>query len=282
MSENGHGAVEADIHACERLLDAGDPDAALVCLQKRAGRRGDLGKLPPPLPALACEALLACERPAEAECVAETALATVPEDPDLLTWRACARFRLWRFADALADAERALAIEPELAAAHHVGGLSADHLGRPDAAELHLVRAARADPEAFPVGVRMTRDAFDRVVQETLAEVRADGRFTRILEEVAVVVEDLPGDAVRQAGADAPDLLGFFAGRALDDRAADTSWGPGDGAPHPGTLFLFRKNLARACETRDELRTEIRVTVLHELAHLLGFDEEEMHELGLE
>ncbi len=272
---------ERDLRAVEERLDEGDAEGAVRLLRKLAGP--DLGAAPMPLPALAAEALLLGDDPAAAERVVLAALARAPADPDLIVWKAAAEYRLWKFREASESARLALAAEPDLAYAHQVRGLACDHLGRRDEAAAHLARATRLDPEAFPPEPRISREAFDGVVRETLADVRRDERLGKVLEEVAVVVEDLPSEAVHRAGADDPDLLGFFAGRSLADRAGDTSgWGPGPGAPHPGTLQLFRRNLLRACRDREELAEEIRVTVLHELAHLLGFDEEEMEGLGLE
>ena len=50
----------------------------------------------------------------------------------------------------------------------------------------------------------------------------------------------------------------------------------------PGVVFLFQKNLERMCPDRPTLEDEIRITVWHELAHYLGFGEDEMEEMGLD
>jgi predicted Zn-dependent protease with MMP-like domain len=49
----------------------------------------------------------------------------------------------------------------------------------------------------------------------------------------------------------------------------------------PGLIYLFRRNLLRMCRDREELAREIRTTVLHEVAHLLGLDEDGVGEWGL-
>ncbi|MCI0343318.1 MAG: metallopeptidase family protein [Planctomycetales bacterium] len=281
MSREPSAPGEQDLAAVEARLDEGDPEGAVRLLRGLAG--GDLGAAPMPIPALAAEALLLGDDPAGAERIVLAGLSRAPGDPDLLVWKAAAEYRLWKFREAAESARLALAADADVAYAHQVRGLACDHLGRRDEATAHLARASRLDPDAFPPEPKIPREAFDRVVRETVEDVRRDQSLAKVLEEVAVVVEDLPSEAVHRAGADDPDLLGFFAGRSLADRAADSGgWGPGPGAPHPGTLYLFRKNLMRACRDRAELAEEIRVTVLHELAHLLGFDEEEMEGLGLE
>jgi predicted Zn-dependent protease with MMP-like domain len=68
-------------------------------------------------------------------------------------------------------------------------------------------------------------------------------------------------------------MLGMFRGPSLRERV---------GGELPPAIFLFQRNLERAARTREELVEQIRVTVLHEVGHLLGLSEEELHERGLE
>jgi predicted Zn-dependent protease with MMP-like domain len=49
----------------------------------------------------------------------------------------------------------------------------------------------------------------------------------------------------------------------------------------PGEIYLFRRNLLRACHDREELAREIRITVQHEVGHLLGLNEDELGSWGL-
>jgi predicted Zn-dependent protease with MMP-like domain len=73
----------------------------------------------------------------------------------------------------------------------------------------------------------------------------------------------------------APDLLGLFVGRHLLERSHD------DLPSAPGAIFLFRRNLLRTCRSKEELAREIRITVQHEVGHLLGLDEEDLERWGL-
>jgi predicted Zn-dependent protease with MMP-like domain len=85
------------------------------------------------------------------------------------------------------------------------------------------------------------------------------------LQNVAVVVEDEnPED---------PDVFGLYHGVPLPER------GDVAGLP-PDTISIYRRPLEASFPDPEELRDEIRITVLHELAHYFGFDEERIAELG--
>ena len=49
----------------------------------------------------------------------------------------------------------------------------------------------------------------------------------------------------------------------------------------PGAIYIFRRNLLRSCADLEELKREVRITVQHEVGHLLGLDEDELEEWGL-
>ncbi len=106
---------------------------------------------------------------------------------------------------------------------------------------------------------------FEDVVRQALDSLPpeiADG-----LRNVAVVVEDEdPGD---------PDIYGVFEGVPLTDG------GPGPGEL-PNRIAIFRRPLEADFGDVDELREEIRITVLHELGHYFGLDEDRLSELGYE
>ena len=70
-------------------------------------------------------------------------------------------------------------------------------------------------------------------------------------------------------------MLGLFVGRDLLGRTQSDL--PGT----PGAIYLFRRNLLRVCGDRDELAREVRITVQHEVGHLLGLDEDDLEKWGL-
>ncbi len=189
--------------------------------------------------------------------------------------RALASFLLARFEDARADARRALAVHAELAEAHDLLSRTLEHLGDPEGAAREAEEAAGLDPENYPPPLDVSDEEFDAVVERSLKELPP--RVRQALEEIPVLVEPLPDPALLTAESPhlAPDLLGLFMGRDLMSRShADLPAGP-------GAIYLFRKNLLRACHDREELAKEIRITVQHEVGHLLGLDEDQLESWGL-
>jgi predicted Zn-dependent protease with MMP-like domain len=114
---------------------------------------------------------------------------------------------------------------------------------------------------------------FDRAVEEALAEVPAD--FGRYLENVVIEVQNRPSAALRRTEDVPDDVLGLYVGVPLEDKGPENV-----GLPLPDRVYLFRDNLCAMCRSRDELVAEIRVTVLHELGHHFGLDEDRLAELG--
>jgi predicted Zn-dependent protease with MMP-like domain len=87
------------------------------------------------------------------------------------------------------------------------------------------------------------------------------------MDNIHVVVEDRPTP-------DQGDVLGLYEGVSLLDRSADY-WGA-----LPDRIIVFREPHLELDLTDDELEEEIRKTVLHEIAHHLGIDDQRLHELG--
>lgn len=106
---------------------------------------------------------------------------------------------------------------------------------------------------------------FEEAVEQALATIPEDLRAA--LDNVVILVEDEPPD-------DEPDLLGLYDGVPLTER--DGSWA----MALPDRILIFQGPLQRLCDTREELLDEIAVTVVHEIAHYFGIDDDRLHELG--
>jgi predicted Zn-dependent protease with MMP-like domain len=118
----------------------------------------------------------------------------------------------------------------------------------------------------------MSEAEFDRAVEEALREIPKE--FEPYLENLMIEVQPRP-DARLLREYDVPDdLLGLYLGVPLEDKAA------GGQLPMPDRVLIFRENLLEMCESRAELLEEIRITVLHEVGHHFGLDEERLEDLG--
>jgi predicted Zn-dependent protease with MMP-like domain len=134
-------------------------------------------------------------------------------------------------------------------------------------------RGARSAPHR-PRRTAHTR--FDRLVDMAIASIPA--RFRTALDGVAVVIADEPSPEQRRENGLARDetLYGLYEGVPLN------AWG-GDWLPVPTRIILFRLPLEEDFPDPDDLADEVRVTLLHELAHHLGIeDEDRLRELGID
>ncbi len=121
--------------------------------------------------------------------------------------------------------------------------------------------------------IRISNAEFDRAVEQALASVPDE--FRPYLENVLIEVQPRPTPAF-MAEQDVPDdILGIYVGLPLEDKAADHGV-----PPLPDRIIIFRDALCEMCESRAELIDEIRITVLHEIGHHFGLDEDMLEELG--
>jgi predicted Zn-dependent protease with MMP-like domain len=197
------------------------------------------------------------------------------DHPDLLWAQAQLALREWR----LEDAERLFTKVAEVedaAGVHERLSLLADLRGDFEEADARLRRAHALDPE-FTLPPRLTDEEFEAVVDEAVQSLPAE--FQAPLETTELVVEPVPSHWMID-GSDPsdtpPDLLGLFVG------ASELEKNELSGEFIPRRIFLFQRNLERASKDRAELLQEIRVTLFHEIGHMLGFDEQGVAEMGLE
>lgn len=113
--------------------------------------------------------------------------------------------------------------------------------------------------------MEMHREAFEQLVVDELDLLPDD--MVDGLENVIFVVEDRPEDG-------SLDLLGLYDGVALTER---DRYGVGE---LPDRIIVYREPHLAACETLEELRDEVHTTLVHEIAHFYGIDDERLHELG--
>lgn len=207
----------------------------------------------------------------------EVALRQSPDRADALHERGVARFNLGLFAEAKPDFLAVLAQRPDDAFAHHMLGLTLDWLGDGEA-EGHLARAIELAPDEFTRAVLLPPDELRAEIDTVISSLPADRRSA--LRNARFEVTDLPSleDLRSVSPPFPPTILGLYRG-PLDP--ADAAVPDAVHATTP-SIVLYRKNLARAVRTRGELTREIRDTVLHEIGHFEGLDEDDLRRRGME
>jgi predicted Zn-dependent protease with MMP-like domain len=195
------------------------------------------------------------------------------EEPDVVWLRGELALARWDVEPASALFER-FARDSRDAACLDRLAFCAELSGQLEEADALYAEAAARDPERFPLCPRLSREAFEAAIHAAIEDLPAP--FQRALERAEVVVELVPPrELAAQTPAETPpDLFGLFVGASDLERSED--------APDlPPRIYLFQRNLERATRDHVELEDEIRVTLYHELGHMLGFDEEGVDEMGL-
>jgi predicted Zn-dependent protease with MMP-like domain len=118
-------------------------------------------------------------------------------------------------------------------------------------------------------------EPFEVLVERVLDGLPAD--IGRLLDNVAVVIQDEPSrDQLRESGMRPGETLyGLYEGTPAIEYASD--W-----VPLPNKISLFRLPLEEDFPDPDELADEVRRTVVHELAHHAGFDDDRLHRYDLD
>jgi predicted Zn-dependent protease with MMP-like domain len=123
----------------------------------------------------------------------------------------------------------------------------------------------------------MDEARFERLVDEAFAELPDE--FVERLENLEIVVEDWPSpEELEEAGLDRRSratLLGLYRGVPLTDRGVHYAW------VAPDVITLYQGPIERvAGESEEALRRQVRVTLMHEIGHFFGMDEDRLEELG--
>jgi predicted Zn-dependent protease with MMP-like domain len=121
----------------------------------------------------------------------------------------------------------------------------------------------------------MDRTTFEELVRQTLDELPED--ITRRLDNVEVVIEEAPAPTLlRSLGLDPgrDTLFGLYEGVPLNERSYD-----GSGCL-PDKISIYYRPLVRSFRSPRRIRREVRDTIIHEVAHFFGFDDDEIEDLG--
>jgi predicted Zn-dependent protease with MMP-like domain len=206
----------------------------------------------------------------------ERALQLDPRDADAAWERALALWELCRFDDAEAAFTRTLALAPDDPWSLHYLGLAAERRGDARRARELLSKARQLSPEDFPPEVDLDAAGFAAEVKRAIAGLTERDR--RALGTVPLELAELPvtEDLTAVEPPLSPELLGLFRGPSRGEPCL------AEDGPVCRSIVLYRKNLVRYARDRRELAEQVRVTLLHELGHLRGNDDEELRRRGLE
>lgn len=111
--------------------------------------------------------------------------------------------------------------------------------------------------------IHLSAEEFEELVAEALDGIPEE--LAQLMDNVAIVVEDEPPE---------PGLLGLYHGVPLTERG---QWYAG---VLPDRISIYRNEICRICDTPEEVADEARATVVHEIAHHFGIDDDRLHELG--
>ncbi|BAL93269.1 hypothetical protein AMIS_80490 [Actinoplanes missouriensis 431] len=113
--------------------------------------------------------------------------------------------------------------------------------------------------------VNMSRERFEELVGDALDEV--PNELLSLMNNVVFLVEDAPPDG-------SEDLLGLYEGTALTDRGWDYA------GTLPDRITIYRLPTLQVCDSDEDVVEEVAITVVHEIAHHFGIDDQRLHELG--
>lgn len=160
-------------------------------------------------------------------------------------------------------------------------GCGGDEFNRPRLSQgTPFVRASLSTTGGTPRGdaldgfsMRLTHRRFGRLVAEAVAALPEEVQAA--MENVSIMVQEWPSE--EQLASGEPDnrysLLGLYEGIPRTDRSSYN-------LVLPDRITLFQRPLEAACGSREELEQEVRVTIVHEIAHHLGWSDEELERLG--
>ena len=118
----------------------------------------------------------------------------------------------------------------------------------------------------------VSRERFQELVERAIEELPEF--FKEKLENIAIVIEDVPPPDI-QAKYPGQMLLGLYQGVPLTERSVWSQY------PYPDVISIYQRNIEAICRSEEEIVQQVRETVMHEIGHYFGMDEEKLRRLGL-
>jgi len=123
---------------------------------------------------------------------------------------------------------------------------------------------------SYPVSKKKFADLVERALQELPEE------FEEFIEEVPIEIRSAPDAELRAAAGVGPGnlLLGLYRGRPRTRRSVE------DSGVMPDVIYIFQDPIQQVCRSEEDLVRQVRITVLHEIGHHFGLDEDDLRRLG--
>jgi predicted Zn-dependent protease with MMP-like domain len=123
------------------------------------------------------------------------------------------------------------------------------------------------------VAYKVSKGQFSRLVERALEELPEE--FAKFMEEVPLEIMDRPTkEQVRAAHAEHGLLLGLYRGRPRTVRSVE------DTGAMPDSIYIFQEPIETVCNSEEQLVRQVRTTVLHEIGHHFGMNEDDLERLG--
>jgi predicted Zn-dependent protease with MMP-like domain len=126
------------------------------------------------------------------------------------------------------------------------------------------------------MSVRLSQHEFARLVAAAIERIPRS--FSKYLADVVIDVEPRPDRSVCESVEvdDPEELLGIYLGTPLTERGIEAD------VPVSDRIVIFQRNIESICESPEDVVEQVRLTVLHEIGHHFGLDEDELAEMGYE
>ena len=120
----------------------------------------------------------------------------------------------------------------------------------------------------------MDRSAFEELISDAIRELPEE--FREKLKNVAILVEDYPSKELLEQMEVAPDdtLFGLYEGVPLTERGFFAE------PLYPDRILIFQRAIEDECDSLDEVKAELKTTLVHEVAHFFGMDDDYLEEIG--
>jgi len=177
--------------------------------------------------------------------------------------------------DAAIEATRLLPNDGDLV---YALGVALEVNGELEAADASYKEAKRLAPQIYFEPFRVSRDTFDSIAMTCFHGLPEEVKES--LGRIHIEIYDLPREVETEEGTPPlpPLLLGLFEGYSRADESLEDPWS----TAFPSRIYLFQRNIERACPDQEELTRQVNITLLHEIGHFLGLNESELELRGLD